>query len=162
MASKKTSPKPEDLKKIITSAAETEEEEPSRSPDQDLPDLSLDLEEHKLEFQLTCLAEDLKQLQDTHGLRLDYTAHIFKLVCAWLACVVACVVLSGFGLWGFKLSDSVLIAFITSTTVNVVGLFVLVAKWMFPTGVRTVTGQELNAKVESLVKRRRAAPADSV
>ena len=78
MAAKKASPKPEDLKKIITSAAETEK--PSGSPDQNLPDLSIDLEEHKLEFQLTCLEEDLKQLQDTHGLRLDYTAHIFKLV----------------------------------------------------------------------------------
>ena len=160
MAAKKASPKPEDLKKIITSAAETEK--PSGSPDQNLPDLSIDLEEHKLEFQLTCLEEDLKQLQDTHGLRLDYTAHIFKLVCAWLACVVACVILSGFGLGGFKLSDSVLIAFITSTTVNVVGLFVLVAKWMFPAGTRTATGRELNARVQSLVKRKRVMPSDSL
>jgi len=152
MAPRKAPPKPEDLKKIIASAAETEK--PSPSPDVDLPDLSLELEDHKLEFQLTLLREELKQLQDTHGLRLDYTGHIFKLVCAWLACVVACVVLSGFGWRGFKLPDSVLIAFITSTTVNVVGLFVLVAKWMFPAGSGKATGQELNAKAESLVKKR--------
>jgi hypothetical protein len=152
MAPRKTTPKSEDLNKIIASAAEIEK--PSPTPDLNLPDLSLELEDHKLEFQLTCLREDLKQLQDTHGLRLDYTGHIFKLVCTWLACVVACVILSGFGRWGFRLSDSVLIAFITSTTVNVVGLFVLVAKWMFPTGSGRANGHELNVKAESLVRRR--------
>src|SRR5437868_717588 len=100
MASKKTTPKPEDLNRIIATAAEIEK---PPTPDLDLPDLGLDLEEHKIEFQLKCLQEDLKQLQDTHGLRLGYTGHIFKLVCAWLACVVACVVLSGFGISGFRL-----------------------------------------------------------
>jgi len=152
MASRKPTPKPEDLNKIIASAAETEQ--PSPPPDLNLPDLSLELEDHKLEFQLTCLEEDLKQLQDTHGLRLEYTGRIFILVCAWLACVVTCVVLSGFGRWGFRLSDSVLIGFITSTTVNVVGLFVLVAKWMFPTVSGKATGRELNIRAESLVKKR--------
>jgi hypothetical protein len=49
-----------------------------------------------------------------------------------------------------------LIAFITSTTVNVVGLFVLVAKWMFPAGSGKATGGELNAKAESLIFKKRA------
>ena len=84
-------PKPEDLSKIIASAAETEK--PSPPPDLELPDLGLELEDHKIEFEVTCLQEDLKQLQDTHGLRLNYTGHIFKLVCTWLGCVVGCVVL---------------------------------------------------------------------
>ncbi len=98
MPPRKASPKLEDLKKIIASAAEAEK--PSPSPDLDSPDLSIELEDHKLEFQFTCLREDFKQLQDTHGLRLNYTGHIFKLVCVWLACVVGSVVLSGFGRWG--------------------------------------------------------------
>jgi hypothetical protein len=32
----------------------------------------------------------------------------------------------------FTLSDKVLIAFITSTTASVIGIFIIVAKWLFP------------------------------
>jgi hypothetical protein len=32
----------------------------------------------------------------------------------------------------FELSDAVLIALITTTTVNVLGLFYIVARWLFP------------------------------
>ncbi|MCC6589759.1 MAG: hypothetical protein IT168_23900 [Bryobacterales bacterium] len=53
------------------------------------------------------------------------------LVACWLGCVALCIFLSGIRLWGFELSEKVLIAFITSTTINVVGLFVVVAKWMY-------------------------------
>jgi hypothetical protein len=45
---------------------------------------------------------------------------------------------SGFGYKSFELPDGVLIAFIASTTVNVVGLFVLVAKWMYPAGTKWI------------------------
>ena len=38
--------------------------------------------------------------------------------------------LTGFAVWGFNITDTVLVAFIISTTANIVGLFVLVAKWM--------------------------------
>jgi len=38
------------------------------------------------------------------------------------------------GCWRFQfaLSDKVLIAFITSTTASVIGIFYVVAKWLFP------------------------------
>ena len=76
--------------------------------------------------------QQLKELKDTHKLRLVYAGRIFWLVCAWLVLVAIAVFMSGFDLWGFKLSDKVLIAFIITTTINVVGLFIVVAKWMFP------------------------------
>ena len=125
--------KPKDVAQIVSDAAKRDV--PPAGPSVvELPDLSLDLEAHKLEFQLECLEHELKELRDNHSLRLSYTGHIFKLVVAWLTCVVMCVVLAGFRLWGFQLSEKILIAFITSTTINVVGLFVLVAKWMYPAG----------------------------
>lgn len=106
--------------------------------DADLPDLGLDLQEHQLSFQVSVLQNEvhtiqhaLKEARDTHALRLSYTKKIFWLVVGWLACVVACIVLTGFKCYGFSLSEKVLIAFITSTTINVVGLFILVAKWMY-------------------------------
>jgi hypothetical protein len=37
----------------------------------------------------------------------------------------------------FELSDAVLIALITTTTVNVLGLFYIVARWLFPSKIMT-------------------------
>ena len=142
-------PQPEDQAKIISEVA-TARQPPPLPPEEPVPDLNLDLEEHRLAFQLDCLNQDLKALKETHGLRLSYTGRIFWLVVAWLACVVICVLFSGFRFRGFQLSDSVLVAFITSTTVNVVGLFVLVAKWMFPSGKDSPDGSELHSRSETL------------
>ena len=75
-----------------------------------------------------------KESNDTHKLRLKYTGRIFWLICIWLACVVVAVFMSGFSGFGFNLSDTILIAFISSTTITVVGLFAVIAKWMFPQG----------------------------
>jgi hypothetical protein len=97
-----------------------------------MPDMSDDLQEHKLAFELASLHQKILEAQDTHQLRLDYAKKLFSLVCFWLLCVVVAVGLSGFKWCGFQLSESVLIAFITTTTVNVVGLFIVVAKWLFP------------------------------
>ncbi|SEA74236.1 hypothetical protein [Nitrosospira multiformis] len=96
-----------------------------------LPDLELDLSEHKLQYDVDVLRQQLQENVDTHKLRKDYSHKIFILVCIWLGCVILGVLLSGFCLWGFYLSDKVLITFIASTTFNVVGLFAIVAKWMF-------------------------------
>lgn len=96
------------------------------------PDLENDLEEHRLQVELDALRQQVRESVDTHRLRLGYAKSLFRLVCAWLACVVLAVGLVGFKAWGFSLSDPILIAFITTTTINVVGLFIVVAKWLFP------------------------------
>ncbi|MFL0803392.1 MAG: hypothetical protein K6L81_06715 [Agarilytica sp.] len=119
---------------VIQKAASKEAASVSASPKELEPDLSIDLEEHQLFYQVESLKQELKEAQDTHTLRLGYAGRIFWLVCAWLVCVAIAVFMSGFNVSGFSLSDKVLITFITSTTVNVVGLFVVVAKWMFPNG----------------------------
>jgi len=139
---------PKDLEEIVSEAAAAEA--PPPLPPEPLPDLGIDLEEHKLAFQLQCLEQELQAIKDTHGLRLSYTGRIFWLVVAWLASVVTCVIFSGFKLRGFDLSDSVLIAFITSTTVTVVGLFVMVAKWMYPSGRESPDGKELHSRADAL------------
>jgi len=103
------------------------------------PDLGLDLAEHKLQFEVQKLQHEVDSLKqrlqesiDTHKLRLNYANKVFLLVLFWLLCVITSVFLAGIKPLGFVLSDNVLIAFITSTTLNVVGLFAIVAKWMFP------------------------------
>jgi len=49
----------------------------------------------------------------------------------WLLVVLIFLFLSGFGLWGFSLADSVLIALIAGATVNVIGLFGIVVRGLF-------------------------------
>ena len=102
-----------------------------------VPDLSVDLEDSRIEFQLDCLQQSLKHLNENHTLRLSYTGRIYWLVVGWLACVVIYICWAGFAWKGFVLPEKVLLAFITSTTVTVVGLFVLVAKWMYPPARKT-------------------------
>lgn len=145
-------PSPQDFDRIVKQAAEAEL--PASTSGEELPDLSLDLEEHRLAFQIECLHQELSALRDTHNLRIEYTGRIFWLVVVWLLCVMVAIGLSGFQISSFRLADSVLIAFITSTTVNVVGLFVLVAKWMFPDGRRVPDGQDLHARASELRRTR--------
>jgi hypothetical protein len=73
-------------------------------------------------------------------MRLAYASKIFVLVVTWLIGVAIAVLWTGFGGVNdraFYLSDKVLIAFISSTTINVIGLFFVVAKWMYPSGAGT-------------------------
>ncbi len=69
---------------------------------------------------------DLKQ-------RKEYANKIFYLIVVWLIVLLGVLLLQGFGKTddGFSLSDSVLLAFIGGTTVNVLGIFVIVAKYIF-------------------------------
>lgn len=98
--------------------------------------------------------QSLQEQIDTHDLRKRYTRHLFLLTCIWLSSVLMFVGLTGLKgtipfpfywtpaslnldcsyCWRFyfSLSDKVLIAFITSTTASVIGIFVIVAKWLFP------------------------------
>lgn len=78
--------------------------------------------------------DELITARDLHATRKEYTSKLFRLIVVWLSIVVLFVFLSATLKPRFTLSDSVLIAFITSTTVSVLGLFVLVAKWLFPQG----------------------------
>lgn len=125
----------ESLSQIIQEAAFKDIGEPEYSefPDleQDL-DLGKDLEQHRLYYDVEAIKQALQESKQVHSLRIDYAGNIFILICVWLLLVVATVYLDGFAYKKFDLSDNILIAFITSTTVSVLGLFVVVAKWMFP------------------------------
>jgi hypothetical protein len=136
------------LDQIIADAAERDR--PASAPTEAAPDPSIPLEKYQLDFTLKCLESALNQLNDNHTLRLKYTGKIYGLVLCWLVGVVVCIAASGVGAWGFKLPEAVLIAFITSTTLNVLGLFVLVAKWMYPAGTQAATAESLVQRAHDL------------
>lgn len=95
-------------------------------------DLATDLNEYKLQYQIDALKQANQESADNHRLRTEFAHNLFLLVCTWLICVIAAVLMVGFKFLGFYLADNVLIVFITTTTINVLGLFVIVAKWLFP------------------------------
>jgi hypothetical protein len=64
------------------------------------------------------------------GERKLYAGRLFVLSLVWLLAIAVFLFLAG---WGkLKVADSVLIALITTTTANVLGLFYIVARWLFP------------------------------
>ena len=92
----------------------------------------LQIENQGLELQNLRLKDESGRLTELHDTRKQYIGRLFWLITAWLAVVVALVALTATLKNIFTLADSVLIAFITSTTVSVIALFVIVAKWLFP------------------------------
>lgn len=96
-------------------------------------------------------------INDYLGARKQYIPKLFWLTCTWVFCLLLLVLLSGtsppyptnrympFGFFGtimylinwifsFKLSDAVLMTLVGSTTANVLGLFYVVARFLYPAG----------------------------
>ncbi|MBA4028091.1 MAG: hypothetical protein C0475_02940 [Planctomyces sp.] len=91
----------------------------------------LEGEQWREEFRWKKEAADLKGHERDIENRGKYTSRLYWLMVGWMGAVYAVIVLSGLTAWGFKLSDAVLIALITGTTANVIGLFVIVARYLF-------------------------------
>lgn len=75
--------------------------------------------------------DDITLLNFTQNVsaRKRYSYRIFLITTGWLVSVVA--ILIAVGLGELKLSDSVLIALLGTTTVNVLGFFVIVIQYLF-------------------------------
>jgi hypothetical protein len=103
-------------------------------------------EADRLKIENQGLRDALKEAKDLHGIRKEYIGKLFGLIQVWLIIVVIFLILSAFIKQYFTLSDSVIIAFITSTTVSVLGLFVLVAKWLYPSSQKDVVESRKDSK----------------
>jgi hypothetical protein len=64
--------------------------------------------------------------------RKEYAKKIFVLTCLWVTGIYFLLLLQGFGLDRFRLSDNVLLAAIGSTTANIIGVFLIVTRYFFP------------------------------
>ena len=78
----------------------------------------------------------IRQLEQNIEERKKYANRIYWLVCSWLVFVGLVVLRNGVQIpiaWiPFGLSDGVLIALITTTTINVIGVFLFVVRYLFP------------------------------
>ena len=69
--------------------------------------------------------------QDTAE-RKKYAFRVFVLCCCWVSAVFLLLLFEGFGHSAFHLSDGVVLAAIGSTTANIIAVFVIVARYLFP------------------------------
>ncbi len=78
---------------------------------------------------------ELESLDQDRKERKKYAERSFWLVLVWLVAIGAFVFLQGVGKvgsWGFNLSNSVMLMLIGTTTVSVIGVFIIVANYLFP------------------------------
>lgn len=79
-----------------------------------------------------------KQREEIEGLKQDRQQRkifgycIFGFLCLYMVSVIVAVFLYGFGL--MYLSDTVLVTLLTTTLVEVIGIFNFVVKYLFPQG----------------------------
>lgn len=86
-------------------------------------------EVRKLKIQNDLLQAKFDKITGDNKARKSHSLLIFIMVFFWLASVVTLLTLSGLGL--VVLSDKVLITLLTTTTINVIGLLVIVANYLF-------------------------------
>ncbi len=99
----------------------------------DPADLGADLEAIKLQERITEYERKVHDLEVERVMleqRKTYASRLFDLSGYWLLFIGAFLLMAGWG--AMKVADSVLIALITTTTANVLGLFYIVARWLFP------------------------------
>ena len=86
-----------------------------------------ELEKQSLELQL--LKAQIRKFEDDNTGRREFSRSIFTVTVIWMFLVFMVVIQCANGKW--HLSDSVLIALITTTTANVIGVFIIVANYLF-------------------------------
>ena len=94
------------------------------------PALALALEKQSLEN--ARLGEQLQDLQQDRDQRRKYSDRLFRLIVTWLVAVGAVLLLHGFTDVRFALAVPVLTTLIGATTASVLGLFAIVANYLFP------------------------------
>ena len=79
------------------------------------------------------LAEQLENLiQDREG-RKKFADRLFKFLIGFLTCVLLIVLFDGFSFVCFDITDAALVAILTTTTANIIGVFTFVVRYLFPT-----------------------------
>jgi hypothetical protein len=92
--------------------------------------LAYNLETQKHQLEKLQIANEAARRDMGH--RDKWAKRLFPFCAGWLIAVVLMMVLQGFQLWGFRLDNSVLIAFIGTTTADVLGLGYIVVNYLFP------------------------------
>jgi len=96
----------------------------SSTPDSETSEEEEDLEHQQKKTLITGLKQDIEE-------RKKYAGRAFGLVAVWLFLIGVIIFLQGFKVKHFELSSGVLITLIGSTTSGVVGIFLIVTRYLF-------------------------------
>lgn len=116
-----------DLTKIVALGKALPEPNNQSGAPESNADLDKSLDEQRRNF-------DLRSVKETHSLRMNSAIAIFIFVVLWMIFVGWTLHKVANQCNPFFLSDNVIIALLTTTTINVFALLVIVAKWLFPNG----------------------------
>lgn len=112
---------------VSVALAEAEEayfaERASASDDNEIFHKKIHLAIHKRELQ---------QIDDLLKARKTFANRIYWMLVGWLGSVVLMLLASGAKYKGFELDVKVLLTLIAGTTINVIGIFAIVANFLFP------------------------------
>lgn len=75
--------------------------------------------------------EDLKNKQEKREMRKRYAERTFLLTCIWLATALGIVLLTGWHLGGFSLTQAELITLLSTTTANILGVLIIVMAYIY-------------------------------
>lgn len=116
--------RPKRPNKVDDLAKAEQKEYRHRTQEESLRSLQLANEQLELENQ---------QLRQDNNNRGVYAKRLYVLLCLWLGGLFVVLFLQGFarGIW-FTLTENVLLAVVGGTTLNVLGLFTIVVRYMFP------------------------------
>lgn len=89
-----------------------------------------DDETRSLEF--ARFREEYKSLKQDREERKTYGDRLFRLIVAWLGVAAIILILAGFKICQFELPTTVLATLIGGATASVIGLFAIVATYLFP------------------------------
>ena len=115
----------------ITQVAQTEDQATTEPDPRSLLGEE-DLAKESIRAQVAQLREDVKQTKRVNLFRLWMLVALFAVIIIWILSVIVMTALLGFKSRGFSLSDAVMITYITTTTASVFGLFLIAAKWLYP------------------------------
>lgn len=103
------------------------------SPVNETPISSRDIGQEIKITELDIRKEELEGKRQDRLQRKAYADNIFTFLCIYMIIVFVILFKHGCLFNGFELSDSVIVALITTTTANIIGIFVFVVRYLFNT-----------------------------
>ena len=83
------------------------------------------------ELEIEELKEVVRGKKQDRRQRKQFAYCIFGFICVYMLIVLAIVLFAGLHAWDFSLDGATLVTLLSTTTANVLGLFIIVAKYLF-------------------------------
>lgn len=128
---------PEELRSILDKInSESSKNEPNQEAHTEIKDDEIEQIRKREEVGAMTVAnkirnEELENRRQDRAQRKVYADNLFTFLCFYMVLVFIILYKNGSLYNSFELSDSVIIALITTTTANIIGIFVFVVRYLF-------------------------------